>query len=81
VLVIVLDPVPSGGYVDVGDHLALLEPGYELDRCLAVLAHGIAAWFDTAQNGSAHWQEPGYEGHTGIIGPSAPEPEKRPLVT
>jgi len=49
----VLNSKPDAGVVDVGNDLPELDPGLKFDRCSALLARGIVAWFDQAKHGSA----------------------------
>jgi hypothetical protein len=49
----VLDAVPPAIDVDVRDHLHLVELGGELDRLLAVRAHGEVPRLDATDDGTA----------------------------
>lgn len=48
------DAQPAPVRIDVGNDLTALDPGDELDRQMALFAHGIIAGFHKTQYGAAH---------------------------
>jgi hypothetical protein len=67
-IVVVLDPVPARVDVYVGNDLAPLLAGDELDLLPAALTHGVIARFDEAYDGAADGEDRANGSHNSYIG-------------